>query len=320
MLQMARKRQIAKKRRDTLVATVTWAASRLGYDVLERDYCGYYSPVVDPAALPPDLWSQPRPTPGLKIDVAAHLDFLEHDLLPYLHEFQPPVAQAQPGFGFYLANGYYGAVDAHILYAMIRHAKPRRLVELGSGFSTLVTLAAARLNDREGDPVDHRVFDPYAEDHMQMTAAELERIQRIPATQVPLDEFLALEAGDILFVDTTHTVKPAGEVNYVVLEVLPVLRPGVIVHVHDIFLPWEYPRRWIEDLRRQWTEQYLLQAMLSCNPCFDVLFAAHAVARADPERLRESIPSFDPGVLEHTASPVYSFIPGAFWFRRTDTD
>lgn len=312
-----RLRQTARKGRDALVAAMTWTARRLGYDVLESSY---YSPVVDPALLTPDLWSQPRPTPGLEIDAFAHLDFLEHDLLPHLHEFQPPVFQEQARSGFYLANRYYGPVDAQILYAMIRHFKPRRLVELGSGFSTLVSLAAARMNEKDGHPVDHRVFDPHVGDHMQMSAAKLERIERVAATRVPLGEFLALASGDVLFVDTTHTVKPSGEVNYVVLEVLPVLRPGVIVHVHDVFLPWEYPRHWIEDLRRHWTEQYLLQAMLSCNPRFEVLFASHAVARAAPERLRSSIPSFDPSALELTRSSVDPFTPGAFWFRRTQAD
>jgi len=309
--------QVGRKARDMLVATIAWAARRLGYDILEH---GYHSPIVDPATLPSDLWSKPRPTPGVEIDVLAQLDFLERDLLPYLHEFRPPVAARGPRSGFYLVNGFYGPVDAQILHAMIRHVKPRRLVELGSGFSTLVAMGAAKLNDREAHPVDHRIFDPYAGDHMEMSAVELERVRRIPATQVSLEEFRTLEAGDVLFVDTTHTIKPAGEVNYVVLEVLPMLQPGVIIHVHDVFLPWEYPRYWIEDLRRHWTEQYLLQAMLSCNPRFEVLFASHAVARSAPERLRASIPSFDPAALELSASSVDPFTPGAFWLRRTEAD
>ncbi len=309
-------RLIGKKGREALVAAMTWVLGRLGHDVLRRSY---YSPVVDLGLLTPRLWSEPRSTPGLEIDVDAQLAFLEQHLHPYLHEFHPPVhEQGRPGF--YLANGFYGSVDAEILYGMIRHFKPRRLVELGSGYSTLVTREAARLNDLDGQPIDHRVFDPYAGDHTHMSPTELARIARLPATQVPLDEFLALEAGDVLFVDTTHTVKLAGDVNYVVLEVLPMLRPGVIVHMHDIFLPWEYPRYWIEDLRRLWTQQYLLQAMLSCNTRFRVLFASHAVGRAAPERLRKSIPSFEPSTVEPTEAAASAFTAGAFWLERTDID
>lgn len=295
--------------------TVLWrVADRLGHDVLERSY---YSPIVDAAALPTELWSQPRVTPGLTVDVEAQLAFLERDLAPHLTEFDPPRERSDAG-GFYLHNGYYGPVDAQVLYAIIRHVKPARMIELGSGFSTLVALAAHQANVAEGKPCDYRIFDPYVGDHSQVPSSDLVLVRRMEATSVALSEFAALEAGDIVFIDTTHTVKPAGDVNYLLLEVLPILRPGVIVHVHDVFLPWEYPRHWIVGLRRHWTEQYLLQALLCCNPCFELLFCSHAAARAAPERLRTTVPSFNPASLELTAASTDAFTPAAFWLRRTD--
>ncbi len=297
-----------------LTALMKLLAEGLGYDVLQRSY---YSPVVDPAALPSDLWSRPRPTPGLEIDVEAQLEFLEQELAQHLHEFAPALHGDPAATRFYLQNGYYGPVDAEVLYGMVRRWKPKRMIELGSGFSSLVTLAALGANEREAAPSEYRIFDPFAGDHAPMEDPDLARVSRVPATAVSLDEFRALSAGDILFVDTTHTVKPAGDVNYLLLEVLPVLSPGVIVHVHDIFLPWEYPRLWIEHLRRHWAEQYLLQALLSDNVRFEIIFASHAVARAEPDRLRRTIPSFDPSSLELTTSSGAAFSPGAFWLRRT---
>jgi hypothetical protein len=101
-------------------------------------------------------------------------------------------------------------------------------------------------------------------------------------------------------------VKIGGDVNYLFLEALPALAPGVIVHVHDIFLPWEYPRPWVQEMELYWAEQYLLQAFLAYNPRFEVLLAAHHLSRAEPARLGGVIPSFGPGVA-----------PGAFWLRVT---
>jgi hypothetical protein len=117
--------------------------------------------------------------------------------------------------------------------------------------------------------------------------------------------FTALGENDLLVVDTTHTVKTGGDVNHVVLDILPLLRPGVLVHFHDIFLPWEYPRKWAEDYGLYWAEQYLLQAFLSLNTEYEVVCGLYALSRRHPERLRELVSSWREGVA-----------PGAFWLRR----
>ena len=124
---------------------------------------------------------------------------------------------------------------------------------------------------------------------------------------MPLSEFEALEAGDVLFCDTTHTVKLGSEVNYLILEVLPRLAPGVLVHFHDVFLPWEYPRKWPLQSRWYWSEQYLLQAFLAFNPAFEILFASQLATRAEPERVAALIPGFVPG----------SSVPASFWIKRS---
>jgi hypothetical protein len=133
----------------------------------------------------------------------------------------------------------------------------------------------------------------------------LAALEHRPAQDVPLEEFTALQAGDVLFVDTTHTVKLGSDVNRIVLDVLPVLAPGVLVHVHDIFLPYEYPRKWTEESGLCWAEQYLLQAFLSGNSDFELRAGVFALCRDRPEAMARLAPTWRPGA---TAS--------AFWMQR----
>ena len=168
---------------------------------------------------------------------------------------------------------------------MVRQLKPKRLLEIGSGHSTLVSAAACARNAEEGFPVEFVSVDP--EPRLPISDVHgLSRAERRSAAELPLERFASLDAGDILFVDTTHTVKRGGEVNYLVLEVLPSLREGVVVHFHDIFLPYDYPPEWFD---RGWylTEQYLLQAFLVANPLYEVVVAGHALSRAHHDRSEE---------------------------------
>jgi hypothetical protein len=105
-------------------------------------------------------------------------------------------------------------------------------------------------------------------------------ISAVAAQDVPLEVFTQLERGDVLFVDTTHTVKAGSDVNRIVLDILPRLAPGVLVHIHDIFLPYEYPKAWLTSKRRFWSEQYLVQAFLTLNDQWAVRCASYALARA----------------------------------------
>ncbi len=287
------------------------AAEFLGFDLVDRHF---YSPIPDIEALPRKLWERPAELHALNFSVAEQMDILERELAPYLSEFDPPSHPTGRAGEFYLHNGYYGPVDAEVLYAMVRRWKPRRVIELGSGASSLVIGAACRANAKESCASDYRVFDPFPEADptyelvdLQRAIEGLARVHAVPATEVPLDEFRALHAGDVLFVDTTHTVKTGGDVNYVILEVLPSLRAGVIVHFHDIFLPFEYPYEWLAHMRRYWAEQYLLQAFLAFNAAFEVLFASHAVMRAFPTRMARLVSS----VRTEDAR-----VASAFWLRR----
>lgn len=275
--------------------------SDLGYDVVARDWA---SPIPDLTLLDAGAWERESALislPEMKAD--RQLTHLE-ELKPYLDEFRPPVGAARAGPGeFYLGNLAFEAVDADLLYGTVRSSRPGTMIEIGSGFSTLVLDQAARRNAQDGDPVRLITIDPYPSPLLEGLDAE---VRSVRGSEVPLPEFEALGAGDILFMDTSHTVKIGSEVNYLVLEVLPRLAPGVLVHFHDIFVPWEYPRKWVEESRWYWAEQYLVHAFLAFNEEFEILFSSQLVARTEPQRLRALIPAFAPTTSR----------PTSFWVRR----
>jgi hypothetical protein len=273
------------------------------YDVVRRDY---YSPVPNLELLPEDIWNRRSPLGGVDLRVEAGIELIEGELAQFVAELE--VSTSGPGAAgeFYLKNGNYESVDAELLYAMLRARKPRLVMELGSGFTTLLIGQAARRNHAEGIETQHLAYDPFPRSQiLGDKPPPPTRFEPISATDVPIDAFAQLGPGDILFVDTTHTVKLGSDVNYVILDVLPTLAPGVIVHFHDIFLPWEYPRQWFEEMQYYWAEQYLLQAFLAYNSEFEVLIPAAAIAQEHPERLGAVVPSFSPGIR-----------PGAIWLQR----
>lgn len=274
-------------------------AERTGHELVPRHY---YSPLPDRDRLAAGPWGGPWGGPGaargVDLRIPEALNLLT-ELRPWFDEFPTRV------HGFALDNGAYGSVDAEALYAMLRKGKPARVVELGSGASSHVIWAAQLANAADGSGFEHRIFDPYPFQANPLGAVDGPRISAVPAEDVDGSEITALGRGDVLFVDTTHTVKTGGDVTRIVLDLLPQLRPGVLVHFHDIFLPYDYPRAWVLDERRLWAEQYLLQAFLAFNAAFEVVLPAFAVVRADPEAVAALVPSFTPEVM-----------PGAFWVRR----
>lgn len=274
------------------------AVSRLGFELI---FSSYDSPVPDLRALEPAFFERPDPMRGIDFDAGRQMEFVERELAGFCREFRPAHSPEEAGPGrFYLSNGTYESVDAELLYAMVRRFQPQRMIELGSGFSTLIARTALEHNPGADPDRVLVTFDPYRSSLLPPTVA----VTPETAQSVPIDTFQELGDGDIMFVDTSHTVKLGGDVNRIVLDILPTLRPGVIVHFHDIFLPFPYSRGHLADAHF-WTEQYLLQAFLSGNQEWEVLVGAFAVARAHPDRLAAAVPSFAPGVN-----------PGAFWIRR----
>lgn len=273
------------------------------FDIVKRDF---YSPIPALDLLPTDIFERRSGLGGVELDTSKAMALVESELAEPIAEFGFPARGPLPPGEFFLENGNYEAVDAELLYAMVRRVKPRRIIELGSGYTSLLIGAACRRNAGEGATAEHLAYDPHPRPAI-VGDGPPGPTKLVPqsASDVPVETFAELEAGDILFVDTTHTVKLGSDVNFVVLDVLPVLKPGVIVHFHDIFLPLEYPREWFERMGYYWSEQYLLQAFLAFNTAYEVLLPASALADELPDRLAAAVPSFAPGRR-----------PGALWLQR----
>jgi hypothetical protein len=275
------------------------AAERLGLQVVLKTY---YSPIPDLAHLPAGVWEQRDPLRSIDFDLDEQIAFVESALAEHVRALAWGDGVARE-HAYDPANDSYPVPDARTLYAMTRSLRPADIVELGSGQTTRVLAQACRENARDGSPSRLRAFDPFPT-AVDDTLPGLSALERVKAQDVPDEVFTELRSGDILFVDTTHTVKIASDVNHIVLRVLPLLQEGVIVHVHDIFLPYEYPRFFFADFALYWAEQYLLQAFLAFNSGFDVLCAVHALGREQPARMAAS------GLL------LPGEIGSSFWIRR----
>ncbi len=270
----------------------------------------FYQPIPDTATLPDTLWSSRSALVGIDMRDAAQLALLDN-FRAYKSEYDTFSTTPNPNkpTEFHLNNGSYESVDAEVYYAMLRHLKPRRVIEIGSGNSTLVAASALRKNAEEGQgqgKCEYIVTDPFPRPFV----AAMPEIARVIAKGVEdcdLSLFESLGDGDILFIDSSHVVRIGGDVVYEILDLLPRLNPGVTIHFHDIFLPLEYPKPLIDKQRWFWSEQYLLQAFLAFNTAFEVVCANAYLAATHPDSLAAAFASFQPGTR-----------PGGFWIQRTE--
>ena len=280
----------------------------LAYFVLDRfditilRHC-YYSPVVFPRDIQRPL-DAPRQLPGLDFNTAAQLALIHK--FDYGEELSTiPLEKWDIDSAAY-HNQTFESGDAEMLYNMIRHFKPQRIVEIGCGQSTLFALLAENRN-RQDDPVHachHICVDPYEQPWLSKMGVEL-IVERIEKLDVSIVE--TLEENDILFIDSSHVLRPQGDVVHEYLLLLGLLHPGVIVHVHDIFTPRDYPSAWVVDERRLYNEQYILEAFLSFNNSFEVLAMVNYLAHEHLSALKNACPIL---VQEPWREP------GSFWFRR----
>ncbi len=274
---------------------------RLGFHITPNHF---YEPIPDTRKLPEELWSSRSELVGIDLRSAAQLALLDELARAYGADWArfPRDKTADP-HAYYVDNRQFEGVDGEILYGLVRKHRPRRVVEIGSGFSTLLTAQALRDNGA-GELEAIEPFPPRVLRRHPLPRPV--RLRAQPVQSVPLAEFAALAPGDILFIDSSHVVKTGSDVVYEFLEILPRLGPGVLVHVHDIFLPAEYPRAWIKEERRFWTEQYLLQAFLAFNTRFEVVWASSYMHLTQPDALEAAIPSYRRDRRW----------PGSFWLRR----
>jgi predicted O-methyltransferase YrrM len=253
------------------------------------------------------LWQNGSAMVGVEMNETQQLQRLEDFHRRFGSEFNalPRESTGNPT-EYYTSNAMYGSVDGALLYWFIRDTRPKKMVEIGSGMSTMLSATALRKNAEEGHPGELTAIEPDPSPAIKAGFPGLTRLIPSLVQDVPLSLFESLEAGDILFIDSSHVLNIGGDVQYEFLEIIPRLKPGVLVHVHDIFFPVEYPKQLVKE-GRFWDEQYLLQAFLAFNNSFEILWAGHFVHCKHPDALSRAISTYDPK----------SGGPGAFWMRRT---
>lgn len=246
----------------------------------------YYEPLIRPDRLGRPL-DMPRVLPGIDLRTEAQLALLrEFRFSEELREYATGTRQAEH---YFFGNGYFDGGDAEFLHHFVRTRRPRRVVEIGSGFSTRLVMAALRRNATD-DPTyrcEHVCIEPYEAPWLEHAAVT---VLRQPVEMVDRAIFGALEAGDLLVIDSSHVIRPQGDVLTELLEVVPSLRPGVLVHVHDVFTPRDYPKEWVVDKMRLWNEQYLLEAFLTANREWHVVAAVNHLWHDHRETLAEVCP------------------------------
>lgn len=252
---------------------VAWRA-----DIDTRWQAGhFYSPVVSRSELEADWPRLSAPAPLHAIDLrSSDQERLFAKLSIYFPSIPFPETKSS-GFRYYYGNPSYNFGDALIYWSMLRTLKPRRIIEVGSGFSSALALDTIDLTSMETDCI---FIDPHPAVAEEATAPLAPRHKILPqrVQDVDLRIFESLQKNDLFFVDSSHIVKTGSDVCFELHQILPLLNPGVIVHFHDIFFPFEYPKEWAVKNNHSWNEIYILQSFMMYNSQFEILFFNHYIA------------------------------------------
>jgi hypothetical protein len=298
------RRRLARRVADSLVNSFSFW-QRLGVHVVPNHF---YQPIPDTRTLKGEMWERRSELAGLRLGEARQLELLSRFAERYRDEYEGFARERTAvSHRYFVRNGAFESVDGEMLYCLIRHLRPRRIFEIGSGNTTYLSAQAVLRNAEDGGPVGELIaFEPYPNEVLRGGFPGLARLVETEAQDIPLERFGELGDGDILFIDSSHVLKIGSDVQYLYLEVLPRLNKGVVVHVHDIFLPAEYPRKWVMEDRHFWNEQYLLQAFLAFNDSFEVYWAGSYMHLTHPGKLEAAFSSYD----------RKTSWPGSFWMRR----
>jgi len=227
---------------------------------------------------------------GIQTDVRRQVNAMREMCEPFANEYRDNLHFKKATFE-HLGPGY-GYIEAQALHGVIRSLKPKHIIEVGSGVSTYCMLQAVALNP---NGCDLTCIEPHPSDWLR--SAKVNLIER-PVQSVSGEIFESLGAGDFLFIDSSHAVKTGGDVNYLILEVLPVLRRGVTVHFHDITLPYDYNPDALQTFIQP-QETALLHAFLVGNRGFEILFCMSQIHHDLPEALKEVFPEYQPEAMRN---------------------
>ena len=263
--------------------------SKLGIHITPRHF--YSSqPDIDDLRRTQDEWRYASDLPGIHVDLDEQARNLQDMVAPFESEYRGNTA-----FLHGVANQYgpgYGYIEAQAIHGVVRSVKPRRIIEVGSGVSTHCMLTALALNEKDGGPAaEMTCVEPFPSSWLR----DSKDIRLIPQKVQTVDTatFEELEEGDLLFIDSSHTVKPGSDVNHLFLEVLPRIKPGVYIHVHDITLPYDYGRSVLKT-KLHWSETSLLRAYLTQNDHVGIVFCLSHLFYERPDMLKQVFPEFTP--------------------------
>lgn len=248
----------------------------------------FYSPVPAWDEVARDagrIFRRTRALPGIDLREDAQVA-LFHELARFYPEL--PYG-TRDGLRYTFDNTNFGHGDAIVLYAMLRHLRPQRIVEIGTGYSSAVMLDTNELF--LGGAAECTFIDPAPQLlESLLRPGDRARVLGQRVQDVPLETFTALEANDVLFVDSSHVLKTGSDVNFILFEILPRLQSGVVVHFHDVFHPFEYPQSWVCDLGLAWNEIHAVHAFLLFNSAFEITFFNDYLAHTHEELFRAAMP------------------------------
>jgi len=251
----------------------------------------FYYPIPSTRDLDDTLFERKSECVGLDWNLTTQKQYLNEVFPQYALEveFKP-----NPGLSL---------TDAAVLHTMIRHHKPRKMIEIGSGNSTRIAASACLMNEKEGMPCELIAIEPFPNQDLEKGFPGLTELRRQKVQSIDVEEFMDC---DLLFIDSSHMAMIGSDVLYEQLEILPRLKKGCLIHFHDILLPGEYWKDWVKGMHYFWSEQYLLKAFLLFNNSFEVIWASRYMHLRDSAAIRGVFPYFEPEQHRITS----------FWIRR----
>lgn len=294
-------------------AAIFFLAEKFGVHLTPNHY---YAPISDFTWLRENgpLWEKACPLPGVRWDLDAQLASLSSICAEHLHEVAGLKLYAELTSGRW-GQGY-SPIESQVLHCFLRKHRPKRIVEIGSGVSTACMLHARERNEA---PFELTCIEPFPRDVLRESVGTC--LIEKPCQAVPLSVFSDLQEGDLLFIDSSHTLKIGSELPRIYLEIIPSLRPGVFIHIHDIYLPYLYPPDILTWPFWAWQETVLLAALLSGNRMLDVLFSLSALHFGRSAELRQVLPDYSPPQMRDglAASSGPAYYPTSTWLRTTAT-
>lgn len=246
----------------------------------------YYEPQFNFSQLKRSLYKN-RSFPGINFNLKKQLKNLSN--LIYKNELiELNLEKKSPNYNFNIKNNFFEYGDAEIYYQLIRYLKPKNILEIGSGHSTLIALEAIKMN-KSVDKIETKItcVEPYENkwlDHLNI------KILRKKIENLDKSYYLALEKDDILFIDSSHIIRPQGDVLKIFFDIVPKLKKGTIVHVHDIFTPKDYPETWLIEQNKFWNEQYLVEALMMNKDKYEIYLMLNYLKNNAYKQLRKICP------------------------------